>query len=108
MNKIKSIEVFGQLIFESDAVAFLALCKDQKKEWILQHTNQRDENLIDEFVNNPNITKECKCLDCGKNKQDVNISETVPTEIETSNEVASTSTDSKRTSTKRRGNDKTT
>lgn len=58
------------MLFESDAEAWLKLCKEQKKEWILKNTVQKDENLIAEFINNPNISKECKCLDCGKNKKD--------------------------------------
>ena len=61
------MEIFGKHIFGTDADAWLKLCKDQKKEWILKHTNQTDETLIDEFIKNPKISKECKCLDCGKN-----------------------------------------
>jgi len=107
MNKILSIDVFGFLIFESDAVEFLGWCKDKKREWILSNTNQKDESLIDEFINNPKISKECKCLDCGKNKErneSSGISKEVATVIEsgqaTSNDVG---TDTERpTSTKRR------
>ena len=68
MNKIVTLEVFGHLIFESDALEFLSWCKDKKREWILTHTKQTDEKQITEFINNPNISKDCKCLDCGKNK----------------------------------------
>lgn len=63
------MEIFGKHIFGNDAEAWLKLCKDQKKEWILKYTNQTNLDLIDEFVNNPKISKECKCLDCGKNKK---------------------------------------
>jgi hypothetical protein len=62
------MEIFGKHIFGNDAKAWLKLCKEQKKEWILKYTKQSNETLIDEFINNPNISKECKCLDCGKNK----------------------------------------
>ena len=62
------MEIFGKHIFGNDAKAWLKLCKEQKKEWILKHTKQSNEILIYEFINNPNISKECKCLDCGKNK----------------------------------------
>lgn len=66
---MKQLEIFGKLIFESDADAWLKLCKDQKREWILKHTEQRNEQLIDEFINNPSISKQCGCIDCGKNKK---------------------------------------
>jgi hypothetical protein len=71
MNKILSLEIFDATIFEGDAVDWLAKCKEQKREWILKHTSQTNEEAINEFINNPNISKDCKCLDCGKNKKDV-------------------------------------
>jgi hypothetical protein len=74
------MEIFGKHIFGTDADAWLRLCKEQKKEWILKYTNQKDENLIDEFVKNPKISKECKCLDCGKNG---NISKRVSEKVAT-------------------------
>jgi len=61
------MEIFGKQIFGDDEKAWLKLCKESKKEWILKYTNQKNESLIDEFINNPNISKECKCLNCGKN-----------------------------------------
>jgi len=100
------MDIFGKQLFGSDSVEWLALCKDKKKEWILKYTNQRDENVIDEFVNNPTITKDCKCQDCGKTKKDVNISNTIPKENVTSNEIASTPRDGKRATSKRRNNAK--
>jgi hypothetical protein len=98
------MEIFGKHIFGTDADAWLKLCKDQKKEWILKYTNQKDENLIDEFVKNPKISKECKCLDCGKNG---NISKRVSEEVEVGNENNSTSGNGKRRASKRRKDDKT-
>jgi hypothetical protein len=74
------MEIFGKHIFGTDADAWIRLCKEQKKEWILKYTNQKDEKLIDEFVKNPKISKECKCLDCGKNG---NISKRVSEEVAT-------------------------
>ena len=70
MDKIFSIDVFGKQMFESCAKQWLKLCKEQKREWILNNTSQTDESLITEFINNPKISKDCKCLDCGKNKKD--------------------------------------
>jgi hypothetical protein len=98
------MEIFGKHIFGTDADAWLKLCKEQKKEWILKYTNQKDENLIDEFVKNPKISKECKCLDCGKNG---NISKRVSEEVEVGNENNSTSGNGKRRASKRRKDDKT-
>jgi len=65
---MKELNIFGKIKFGSDVEEWLKLCKDQKREWILKYTKQRDEQIISEFVNNPKISKECKCLDCGKNK----------------------------------------
>jgi hypothetical protein len=98
------MEIFGKHIFGTDAEQWLKLCKEQKKEWILKYTNQKDENLIDEFVKNPKISKECKCLDCGKNG---NISKRVSEEVEVGNENNSTSGNGKRRASKRRNDDKT-
>ena len=98
------MEIFGKHIFGTDADAWLRLCKEQKKEWILKYTNQKDETLIDEFVKNPKISKECKCLDCGKNG---NISKRVSEEVEVGNENNSTSGNGKRRASKRRKDDKT-
>lgn len=61
------MNVFEKQLFGEDAKAWLKLSKESKKEWILKYTSQRNESLIDEFINNPNISKECKCLNCGKN-----------------------------------------
>jgi hypothetical protein len=61
------MDIFGKHIFGDDAKAWINLCKESKKEWILKYTSQKNETLIDEFINNPNISKECKCLNCGKN-----------------------------------------
>ena len=63
------MEIFNVHIFGEDAQNWLKLCKEEKKQWILKYTNQRNESLINEFILNPNITKECKCVDCGKPKE---------------------------------------
>jgi hypothetical protein len=99
------MEIFGKHIFGNDAKAWLKLCKEQKKEWILKYTKQSNETLIDEFINNPNISKECKCLDCGKNK--VNESNGISKEVEQSNEIVSTPRVSKRGTNKGRKDNKT-
>lgn len=93
------MEIFGKHIFGTDADDWLKLCKDKKKEWILKHTNQTDETLIDEFVKNPKISKECKCLDCGKNG---NISKRISKEVATATEPINNEKLSTANSTKRR------
>lgn len=74
------MEIFGKHIFGTDSENWLKQCKKWKKEWILKNTIQRNETLIDDFINNPNITKDCKCLNCGKNGDK---SDGIPKEIAT-------------------------
>lgn len=94
------MEIFGKHIFGNDAEAWLKLCKDQKKEWILKYTNQTNEALIDEFINNPKISKECKCLDCGKNKKN-GISNRISEEVTTVTQPIEVGADSGGDSTQR-------
>jgi hypothetical protein len=61
------MDIFNVQIFGSDKDAFLALCKESKKKWILKNTIQRNETEIDAFINNPKVSKDCKCVNCGKN-----------------------------------------
>ena len=97
------MEIFGKHLFGSDAEQFLKLCKDKKKEWILKRTSQTDETLIDEFINNPSISKECKCMDCGKNKnkKDATISNGISEEVTTITEPIDNSIDNGGDSVKR-------
>lgn len=83
MNKILSLEIFETMLFESDAEAWIKLCKDKKREWILTQTNQTDESEIAKFINNPKINKDCKCLDCNKNKKNESIDNGISKEIAT-------------------------
>jgi hypothetical protein len=72
------MEIFGKHIFGSCAENWLKLCKDKKRDWILAHTNQKNKALIAEFINNPAISKDCKCSDCGKHKEDATITSGIP------------------------------
>lgn len=76
------MEIFGKHIFGTDAEGWLKLCKEKKREWILKHTNQTDESLITEFINNPKISKDCHCFDCGKHKENEPIG--IPEKVTTS------------------------
>jgi hypothetical protein len=95
------MEIFNKHIFGTDADSWLKQCKEYKKEWILKHTNQTDEKVIDEFVNNPKISKECKCLDCGNKRK------SIPAKIKVDNDINSASGDGKRGTNKRRKDSKT-
>lgn len=95
------MEIFGKHIFGSDAENWLKQCKEFKKEWILKYTNQTNETLIDEFINNHKISKECKCLDCGNKRK------RVPAKTEISDENNNTERVSKRGTNKGRKNNKT-
>ena len=100
------MEIFNVMIFGNDAKDFLKLCKDKKREWILKYTTQRNETLIDEFIKNPKISKECKCLTCGKN--DKNISKANANEVATVVKVEQTSGNGGGGIAKRRKHTKTT
>ena len=100
------MEIFNVMIFGNDAKDFLKLCKVKKREWILKNTYQRNETLIEDFINNPKISKECKCLDCGKNGK--NISETNAVEVANVVKVEQTSGDGGGGIAKRRKHTKTT
>ena len=61
------MEVFNKQIFGIDAERFLAKTSEEKKEWILKHTNQRNESIINQFIKRlPQVPpKEKECLNCG-------------------------------------------
>jgi hypothetical protein len=67
------MEIFNVQIFGECATEWLKLSKDQKRFWILHNTNQTNEELIEEFICNPKITKDAHCLDCRDKKQKISI-----------------------------------
>lgn len=97
--EVKTIEIFGKQMFGGCAEEWLKLCKQQKKQWILKNTDQRNEFIIDEFINNPNITKNCKCTNCGKDK--ANEPNGIPKEITTTTKSVNNAVDSRKNSAKR-------
>lgn len=60
------IHIFNKIIFGDDALDFISWSKSDQKEWIKKNTNQKSDELIDEFLNNPKIGKDAQCLNCGK------------------------------------------
>ena len=72
------MDIFDKQIFGKDAEDWLNFCKTKKRDWILKHTNQKNESLINDFIENPRISKSCKCTNCGdKRKRISNENETV-------------------------------
>ncbi|CAB4136362.1 hypothetical protein UFOVP299_62 [uncultured Caudovirales phage] len=71
--KIFNVEINGK-----DAEWFCNLTKEQKYNWILNNTNQSNENVINEFLNktlDPN--KKEYCVECRGKKQKVSIAKIV-------------------------------
>lgn len=71
--KIFNVEIFGK-----DAEWFCSLTKEEKYAWILNNTNQTNENVINEFLKktlDPN--KKEYCVDCRGNKKKVSIAKIV-------------------------------
>jgi len=65
--KINTMTIFNLQIFGEDKEQWLAMPIEDKVEWIRKYTNQQDDAVIEEFVNNPSISKDKICLTCGDN-----------------------------------------
>lgn len=78
------MEIFNVQIFGEDKDQWLTLSIEEKVEWIRKYTNQQDDAIIEEFVNNPTISKDKICLTCGDktNYSKSVINETTETVIE--------------------------
>lgn len=59
------MEIFNVEIFGEDKEQWLKQSPEEKVEWIRKYTNQQDDAIIEEFVNNPKISKDKICLTCG-------------------------------------------
>ena len=72
------MRIFNVEINGKDAEWFCNLTKEQKYAWILNNTNQTNENVINEFLSktlDPN--KKEYCVECRGNKQKVSIAKIV-------------------------------
>lgn len=89
------MQIFDVQIFGSDADWFVAQCKKDQKKWILAKTGQKDEALIDKFLENVNRGKD-ECTDCKKHKTTTNNGErkTVPAKAKSAPESQHTPLDS--------------
>ena len=66
------MKVFNTEIFGADADYFMSLSCDDKKKWVLDNTNQTNETLICQFVENVSRgTDECEGCKKAKAKSDV-------------------------------------
>ena len=59
------MQIFNLEIFGSDKEEWLSQSVEWKVEWIRKYTNQDNDAIIEEFVNNPKISKDKICLTCG-------------------------------------------
>lgn len=59
------MEIFNKQIFGEDKEQWLKQTVEEKVEWIRKYTNQQDDAIIEEFVNNPKVSKDKICLTCG-------------------------------------------
>lgn len=69
------MQIFNVQVFGVDKTNFLKLTTEQKKEWILKNTNQKNETLIDEFIKKIPLNievKDAECLTCKEKKNDSN------------------------------------
>ena len=62
------MDIFNLQIFGSDKEDWLKQSVEDKVEWIRKYTNQQNDEVIQEFINNPKISKDKICLTCGAEK----------------------------------------
>ena len=96
------MEIFGKYIFGSDAEQFKSLPILNQVEWIKKNTNQKNNDLIDEFLSNIPENNDKNCIDCGNKRK--GISEKITTDVVDSDAT----TNSGRGNTKRKRNHKRT
>lgn len=65
------MEIFDKQIFGDDKEQWLKQTVAKKVAWIRKYTNQQDNAIIEEFVNNPKISKDKICLTCGDKAKSV-------------------------------------
>ncbi len=79
--KNKTMEIFNVQIFGIDKEQWMAMPVEYKVEWIRKYTNQQDDAIIEDFINNPKISNDKICLTCGVDKH----KDEVKTEVTESN-----------------------
>lgn len=109
------MKIFNVELFYSDLDWFLSQEKEVKKQWILENTNQTNEILIDEFIENNKVETNNDCFNCGQLNNKIenpfkdanNITSGNDAEGQINIEPDSAKGNSKRTVSKSRGRDKT-
>ena len=69
--KTKTMEIFNLQIFGSDKEYWLSQTVEWKVEWIRNNTSQQNDAVIEDFVNNPKISKDKICLTCGDKLKEI-------------------------------------
>ena len=64
------MQIFNVQIFGEDKEQWLKQTVEEKVEWIRKYTNQQDDAIIEEFVNNPKVSKDRICLTCSTSKHE--------------------------------------
>lgn len=71
------MRIFNVILNGDDVKEFCKLSKESKIAWIKQYTNQKDNELIADFLNNPPKHGDCGC-GCGDKKAKVEIKKVIP------------------------------
>jgi len=95
--QIFNISINGQ----KDIDWFTSQTREQQINWVLKHSNQKNEEMINNLLDNLEVTKQEGCVGCGQMnniienplKNGDNISERVSETVTDSSEVISVATD---------------
>lgn len=65
------MQIFNVQIFGEDKDHWLLQTAEWKVEWIRANTNQQNDAIIEEFINNPKISNDKICLTCGDKLKEI-------------------------------------
>lgn len=108
--QIFNVSINGQ----KDIEWFTTLTREQQINWVLRHSNQKNEEMINNLLDNLEVTKQEGCVGCGQLNNKIenplkngdNISERISETVTIDNEVVSTTGNDSGTNIKRRNNNK--
>lgn len=63
------MQIFDIEIWGEHADEFMALSCDKKKDWIKKHSNQQNDDLIDDFIKSVNRGNDEECQGCKEAKK---------------------------------------
>jgi len=95
--QIFNVSINGQ----KDIDWFTSQTRENQINWVLKHSNQKNEEMINNLLDNLEVTKQDGCVGCGQMnniienpfKNGDNISERISETVTVSSEVISTATD---------------